>query len=427
MDIELQKLIDLALRKGASHAEVYQSKLKSDSAIFETNNLKRLENSQSEGIALRLWKEGSSGLAVAYGDFDSDKLVDQAIILSTLNNTEIIKPNYSHINLQPHQGEFIPTEQLIASGEDTIRQLRDIYIEAICSGEFIYSEQFTCLVNSVGLHCEYSKSLVNYYLELECSNGKDFLSVHDTKLTQGKIETQQIAKNILERLEWAKKTTSAPKGYIPVLFTPNGAAMLWNTVSEALNSKFVLEKTSPWSNKLQKQVMSNSLTISQNPRYKPYTIPFDDEGTVTQELSLIKKGDLQQFYSNLTSAKRLGIKSTGNGFRPNLKSYPTPVLINLIVEPGKENFKDLIKKLDYGIIVDLVLGEKIDISGDFSVNIDSGYSIQEGSINGRIKDTMITGNVYKILENIIGIANDSRWVNSTYAPSLLAEGLSVIN
>ena len=78
MDIKPQKLIDLALRRGASHAEVYQSKFKSSSVLFETNNLKSLESSDSQGIALRLWKEGAPGLAVAYGEFDSDEFDDSS-------------------------------------------------------------------------------------------------------------------------------------------------------------------------------------------------------------------------------------------------------------------------------------------------------------------------------------------------------------
>ncbi len=426
MNIGLQKLIDLALRKGASHAEVYQSNLKSDSIFFETNDLKRLENSQSEGIALRLWKEGASGLAVAYGEFDNDKLVDNAIALSTLNSNETIELNSLYVNLQSHQGEFISIEQLIKSGKDTISRLRNIYTESICNGEFTYLEQSTCLVNSLGLHCEYSKSSVNYYIELELAKGKESINVYDTKVNQEKIETQQIVKNILQRLKWGEKTILAPKGYVPTLFTPNGASMLWNTVSEALNSKFVLEKTSPWSNKIGKQVISSSLTLSQQPRYRSYVVPFDDEGIVTQELSLIKKGNLEQFYSNLTNAKILGTKSTGNGFRPNLRSYPTPILVNLIVESGKEDFKSLIKVLDRGIIVDSVLGGKIDISGDFSINVNLGYSVHNGLIDGKIKNSIITGNVYKILENTIEIANDSCWINSICTPSILVEGLSII-
>ena len=267
MDIKPQKLIDLALRRGASHAEVYQSKFKSSSVLFETNNLKSLESSDSQGIALRLWKEGAPGLAVAYGEFDSDELVDKAIALSALNNTESIELNHSYTNFQPNKKDSISIEQLIESGKNAINQLRDIHGEAVCNGEFIHSDYFTCLVNSLGLHCERNQSLVNYYLELELPTEEDFLSVYDNKLAQGqgKNEIQQTVKTILQRLEWAKKTTLAPKGYIPVLFTPNGSSMLWNTVSEALNSKFALDKTSPWSDKLQKQVMSNSLTLSQNP------------------------------------------------------------------------------------------------------------------------------------------------------------------
>ncbi len=425
MSIEPQKLIDLALKAGASHGEVYQSRSLSRPVFFEANRLKQLESSQSEGTALRLWKGGSPGLAVAYGEVDCEYLVERAIALSALNDPETIELHEPRTNIYPPVGEFIAVEKLVEVGKEAIAQLRDLYPEAICNGEFTCAEDITCLVNSLGLDCQYSEISTNYYLGLEWVRGEDFLGIYEGEQTRTQVQIEQVIQAILQRLQWAKETVSPPTGRIPVLFTPNGAAMLWDTVADALNSKVVLEKASPWSDKLGEQVMSDTLTISQQPDHEPYTCPFDDEGTVTQYLSLITEGRLQQFYSDRTRGKMLGAKSTGNGFRSSLGSYPTPSLVNLVVQPGTSSFNDLIKQLDRGIIVDQILGGGADISGDFSINIDLGYGVSHGAITGRVKDTMVTGNVYKALKQIIGLGNDSRWIESCYIPSLMVEGLSV--
>ncbi|MEA5533855.1 TldD/PmbA family protein [Crocosphaera sp. XPORK-15E] len=426
MTKQAQELIDLALKMGASQAEVYHSRSLSHPVFFEANRLKQLESSQSEGTALRLWKKGCPGLAVAYGEVESQKLVEKAIALSELNSPETIELSDSRTDIHPNIGEFVPVETLIEAGKNAISQLREAYPEAICSGEFSCEEDVTYLLNSQGLYCEYSETSINYYLGLEWVRGEDFLGIYEGEQTRNHINTDGVVKEILQRLEWAKENVSPATGRIPVLFTPNAAAMLWGTVADAINGKVVLEKSSPWSDKLGEKVISEKLTITQQPNREPYTCPFDDEGTITQHLALITQGKLEQFYSDRTIGHALGKESTGNGFRPSLGRYPTPSLVNLIVEPGTDNFNELIQQLDRGIIVDQMLGGGADLSGEFSINVDLGYGVRKGKITGRIKDTMVTGNVYNALKEVIILGNDCRWTESCYTPSIIVEGLSVI-
>ncbi|MGK7941957.1 MAG: TldD/PmbA family protein [Crocosphaera sp.] len=425
MTLDPQQLIDLSLKAGASHAEVYQSSSQSHPVFFEANRLKQLESSQSQGTALRLWKQGSPGLAVAYGEVESHLLVDKAIALSELNEPENIELSEPRREIHSSVGERIEVETLISLGKQAMAQLRQTYPEAICSGEFTCEEGISCLVNSLGLHCQYSEVSTDYYLGLEWVRGEDFLAIYDGEHSRSSLNIEKVLEGMLQRLAWATETVLPLTGRIPVLFTPNGATLFWETVANALNSKMVWEKASPWSDKLGQSVIAEGLTLSQQPHYEPYTCPFDDEGSITQQLSLITKGRLEQFYSDRTRARLLGTKSTGNGFRPSLGSYPTPSLINLVVEPGTSHFNDLIKQLDGGLIVDQILGGGADISGDFSINVDLGYGVNNGEITGRVKDTMVSGNVYQALQEIVGLGCDNRWMGSCYTPSLIIEGLSV--
>jgi PmbA protein len=172
--------------------------------------------------------------------------------------------------------------------------------------------------------------------------------------------------------------------------------------------------------------MSEKLTLSQQPNREPYSCPFDDEGTPTKFLSLIEGGRVKEFYSDLTTARLLKTPPTGNGFRPGLGVYPMPDLVNLIVAPGEGTLEDLISQIDEGLVIDQILGHGADISGDFSVNIDLGYRIEKGKITGRVKDTMVTGNVYTALQNLIALASDNQWNGSCYTPSLIVDSLSVV-
>ncbi len=420
-----EHLLELAIKAGASHAEVYQSRSLSHPVFFEANRLKQLESLEVEGTALRLWRNDCPGLAVAYGDFEPHVLVERAIALSQLNTPEIIELSPAHQAISTNVGQPISVEQMIELGKGLISEIRDSYPEVICSAHLDCEQQTTNLINSLGLQCEYTETALSYYLGVEWIRGEDFLGIYEGDYTRDRPDPEKVLKSLLTRLQWAESNAESPTGRLPILFTANAATLLWDTVSSALNGKNLLDKSSPWSEKSQQLVLSPVLSLAQDPTKIPYDCPFDDEGTPTQKLSLIEQGRLMGFYSDRTTGRELGQGSTGNGFRPNLGSYPTPDLVNLIIQPGEHSLDYLISQLDRAILVDQLMGNDGDISGDFSVNVDLGYRITKGQITGRVKDTMVTGNVYNALKQVISLGNDSQWNGSCYAPSLVVDGLSV--
>jgi PmbA protein len=172
-------------------------------------------------------------------------------------------------------------------------------------------------------------------------------------------------------------------------------------------------------------VLSPLLTLTQQPAQGPFSCPFDDEGTPTRALTLIQNGELRLFYADRTTGHQLGSGSTGNGFRSGLGSYPTPGLVNLTIAPGTMDFAALVKHMKKGIIIDQILGSGAGMSGDFSINVELGYRVHNGEILGRVKDTMVSGNVYTALRQIMAIGSDIDWNGPCYTPSLIVEGLSV--
>ncbi len=426
-DQSAEQLLDLAAQAGAEAAEVYQSHSLSRPVFFEANRLKQLESSQAEGTTLRLWRDGRPGLAVAYGPVEPEKLVERALALSTLNEPETIelteavtKPNY------PDIGKSVPVEQLVTWGKQVISMIRDAYPEVLCTAEWDCEVESIRLLNSRGLDCSHTDTTLSGYIETEWVRGDDFLYVSDGQTQRDSLDPLLLAERILMRLNWAKENVAAPVGRVPILFTAKAADMLWGTISAALNGKQVLEGASPWSDRLHTPVMSTLLTVSQEPDIGPFSCPFDDEGIPTRPIVFIQNGILQLFYTDLTTGRALGSGTTGNGFRTHLGSYPTPGLFNLLVKPGKLSLSELIQTLDRGLIVDQMLGGSAGISGDFSINVDLGYRVEKGKIVGRVKNTMVAGNVYTALKQVVELGKDTSWNGSYHIPSIIVEGLSVI-
>lgn len=420
-----EQLIERAKQSGAEAAEVFFTQSSARPIFYEANRLKQLESTQAEGIALRLWKNGQPGLAVAYGAVEPQTLVDRAIALSDLNEAEQIELTAQTPNTYPDLGEAVSVEQLMEWGQEAIARIREAYPDCLCTAEWESEAETTRLLNSKGLDSGYTDTTLSCYVTAEWVRGDDFLSVSDGQTQRSTLNPLQVADQIIQRLQWAEDNAAPPRGRVPILFTSKAADMLWNTAQAALNGKRVLEGASPWSDRVGDLVTSSRLTLSQHPNEGPFSCPFDDEGTPTKPITYIQSGELQLFYTDRTVGRTLGSGTTGNGFRPNLGSYPTPGLFNFIIEPGDLSFEDMIASLDDGLIVDQMLGGGAGISGDFSVNVDLGYRVQGGKILGRVKDTMISGNVYTALKHLIELGSDAEWNGSCYTPSVLVNGLSV--
>ena len=427
----VEHLLNLALKSGAEEAEVFQSRSLSRPVYFEANRLKQLESAQAEGMALRLWRNGRPGLAVAYGPIEPEALVERALALSDLNEPEPIELIEGNKIVYPDLGENVPVEQLVEWGKQAISLVRDAYPDVLCEVEFECDAETTRLINSKGLDCGYTDTTLSCSLSAEWVRGDDFLSIYDGQTQRSILDPQALVDQILLRLEWAMDNVSAVSGKIPVLFTSKAADMLWGTVQAALSGKQVIEGASPWSDRLNEPVISEDLTLHQQPTAGPFSCPFDDEGTPTRPITFIDSGILKLFYTDCTTGRALGSGTTGNGFRPGLGSYPTPGMFNLIVEPGGrsrskpgKSLDELIASMDEGLIVDQMLGGGAGISGEFSINVDLGYRVKNGQILGRVKDTMVSGNVYTALKNLIELGGDADWNGSCYTPSIIVGGLS---
>lgn len=421
-----EQLLDLAAKSGAEAAEVFQSRSLSHPVFFEANRLKQLESAQVEGTALRLWRDGRPGLTVAYGSVEPQVLVDRAIALSQLNEPEIIELADTSQVFYPDLGESVPVEQLVEWGRQAIALVRDAYPDILCGAEWECEAETTRLINSQGLDCGYTDTTLGCELEAEWIRGDDFLSVFDGQTRRNSLDPEALAKEILQRLDWAKENVVPPiNGRVPILFTSKAADMLWGTVQAALSGKQVIEGASPWSDRLNEVVTSEDITLAQQPDAGPYSCPFDDEGTPTRPITFIEAGVLKLFYTDRTTGRALGSGTTGNGFRPGLGSYPTPGLFNCLVRQGTRSLAELIERLDDGLIIDQMLGGGAGISGEFSVNVDLGYRVRGGQVIGRVKDTMVSGNVYTALKQLIELGGDADWNASCYTPSIVVDGLSV--
>ena len=84
--------------------------------------------------------------------------------------------------------------------------------------------------------------------------------------------------------------------------------------------------------------------------------------------------------------------------------------------------------MDDGLVIEGLLGagQGNELGGDFRANVALGYRVKNGEIIGRVKDTMISGNVYTVLDNVEAISDTAEWVyGSLRTPAIRCRGVEV--
>jgi PmbA protein len=227
----------------------------------------------------------------------------------------------------------------------------------------------------------------------------------------------------------AKKIT-AVKG--TVLLDNSMSSEFLSILSSALSAESVQKKKSMLTDKIGKLVISQRLNIIDSGLLdmRLGSKPFDDEGVPTTNKILIEKGVLKSFLHNTYTAKKDGVRSTGNAVRGSFTGLPTVGPTNLFIEPASmeytANLEGLIKIIHKGLYITETMGMHTanPISGEFSVGA-SGLWVENGEIKYPVKEAVISGNILELFKNVVVIGDDLRFYGNIGSPCLLIEGIDI--
>jgi PmbA protein len=423
------------VKKVAESAEIFTFTSEEIPVQFEANCLKQIQSKQIQIVALRIIKEGKIGYSTTTDPDDIDSLVNAAVETAKYGTSAKLEfPNpiiYPKVETYDNEVETITLEQMIELGEEMITTVKQHTSAIVC--EAIVSKDIVSIniMNSNGNKADYKKSIFSLGIEGSLIQGTDMLFVAENQSScRPLIDSKNITDNVIKQLDWARNHSVASSKYMPVIFTSTGvASALVNPLITAFNGKMVLEGASPIGDSLNEPVFDSKLNLYDDATidYQPSSLPFDDEGVVSRRTPLIEAGVPVNFLYDLQTAALADKLSTGNGKRLSGR-LPTPSPNAFIIQPGDVSFRNMIADIKDGLVIEYLMGagQGNILGGDFSGNVLLGYKVENGKIVGRVKDTMVSGNVYKILNNIIAIGNDSRWVGSFLnSPSIYCSNLSV--
>jgi PmbA protein len=205
----------------------------------------------------------------------------------------------------------------------------------------------------------------------------------------------------------------------PVLFAPELARGLFGHfvgairgASQYRRSSFLLEAAGT-------QVFPSFLNIAERPHLLRglASSPFDAEGVSTRDRELVQNGVLQGYVLGSYSARKLGLKTTGNAGGVH----------NLLVtaDSASGSFEQLLQRMGEGLFVTELMGPGVNgVTGDYSRGA-SGFWVEQGAIAYPVHELTIAGNLREMLRGIVAVGNDVDSQGAVWTGSVLLEAMTI--
>jgi PmbA protein len=231
------------------------------------------------------------------------------------------------------------------------------------------------------------------------------------------LKVEEIGRIAAERTVRRLKGRNLASTQCPVLFEAPVAASLIGHFVGAVSGGSLYRKSSFLLDRLGSQVFSPNIRIDDVPdiRRGLASSAFDDEGVNAQRRTIVDAGVLNGYFLGSYSARKLGMKTTGNAGGNH----------NLIVQPGKLDFDGLLKKMGRGLLVTELLGQGVNpVTGDYSRGA-AGFWVEHGEIQYPVEEITIAGNLKEMFMGIVAVGNDVLVQGSRQCGSVLVERMSV--
>ena len=212
----------------------------------------------------------------------------------------------------------------------------------------------------------------------------------------------------------AKKIASCE---VPVLFEAPVASGLIGSFVGAVSGSALYRKSSFLQDSIGQSVFSPLVTIREDPAIRGGLAsgPFDAEGVTTVARDVVKDGVVQGYFLATYSARKLGMKSTGNAGGNH----------NLVVVPGELDFAGLVKKMRRGLVVTELMGQGVNnVTGDYSRGA-AGFWVEGGEIAYPVEEITIAGNMKQMFKDITAVGNDELALGSKRVGSILIDRMSI--
>ncbi len=224
---------------------------------------------------------------------------------------------------------------------------------------------------------------------------------------------RKAAERVIRRLGARTLTTRQ----CPVVYAADIASSLLGHFIGAIRGGNLYRKSSFLLDHLGKQVFPEFVQIREEPHLMKAlgSTPYDAEGVRTVPHHLVRDGVLESYVLSTYSARKLGLKTTGNAGGVH----------NLVIAPGDKDLAQLLADMGTGLFVTDLMGQGVNlVTGDYSRGA-AGFWVENGQIQYPVEEITIAGNLREMFSRVQAVGSDVDLRGNTRTGSILIERMTV--
>jgi PmbA protein len=424
-------VLDYARERGATAAETEASEGFGQSVTVRRSEIETIEYNRDKGVGVSVYIGNQRGHA-STSDFSAQALrdtVDAALSIARLTasdqfaglaDADLLATQFPELDLyHPWPIDVEQAIELARSCEDAAFAA-DPKISNSEGASVSVQQSHFAYGNSNGFLGGYPSS--RHSIVCSMIAGKDENMQRDDWYTTARsaadldpaTEVGARAGKRAARRVGARKVATAR---VPVLFEAPVASGLLGHFVAAVSGGSLYRKSSFLLDSLGKTVFSPLVQIHDRPHVPKglASSPFDDEGVATHTRDIVHNGVLQGYFLGSYSARKLGLRTTGNAGGNH----------NLSMDSTDGGLDAMLKKMGTGLLLTDLLGQGINmVTGDYSRGA-AGFWVQNGEISHPVQEITVAGNLKEMFRNIVAVGSDVIVRGSRQCGSVLVEGMTV--
>lgn len=278
--------------------------------------------------------------------------------------------------------------------------------------------------NSIGFMAGYAASRHSFSVAPIAGRGAHMQRDHwyssarnAKKLADPEAVGRYAAERALSRLHARKLTTRK----CPVLFEAPLAIGLVGALVQAISGGALYRKSTFMVDALDKSFFPSHIQLTEDPHIIGGlgSSPFDGEGVKTKKRDVVKNGVVKGYFLSTYSARKLGMKTTGNAGGSHNLSFTSDLT------KSRDNFNAMLKKMGTGLLVTELMGQGVNyMTGDYSRGA-SGFWVENGVIQYPVEEITIASNLKDMFAQIVAVGADTIVRGTKETGSILIENMMI--
>ncbi len=419
----LKEVLNLVSAR-VQEADVFESESASLEAEFRQGRFYSHQTRVTRGCGVRVIHEGRLGFASLTNPTRVREAVDSAIASARLSRTvEFHLPAPAPpalVKTFDNRVILVSSERLLEWGKDIIEALQARAPEAKIDVKLRHTCRTIGIASTRGIDLSFERAEMDIAITALLVDEGLYWVFDYVNLSNGEpFNLAATVDRLATLIRMAKEKARLKSGEYPVVVMPTALSELLLPLTVAVNGKQREKKTSPLLGREGEKVLSENLTIIDNPlrSFGLGSAPFDGEGVRTRENTIFEKGVFKTFLYDIATARACGCETTGSAVR-NYFSLPQPGVTNLEVAPGEGELDKVLKEIKEGLVIYGFIGggQSNILAGEVTLNVSCGFKVENGSVVGRVKDVSIGGNVYEIFKEVLAVGKTQKDLGDGFFP-----------